>query len=98
MRQVHSLPCYESPTHLVPSQRLSLLLAVCCLAVVHGVLFLSLSVTSSLLNASLGEHISRTPTTPRLNGSWNAIRGRRVKLRLLYSLVVAEIANSSANQ
>jgi len=34
----------------------------------HGLPFLSLSVTSPLLDAFPGEYISCNPTTPRLNG------------------------------
>jgi hypothetical protein len=62
MRYVRSLS-----THLAPIQRLSLLLAVCYLAVFHGLLFLSLSVTSLLLDTFPGEYVSCTLTTPRLD-------------------------------
>jgi hypothetical protein len=58
-------------------------------------LSLTLPMTSSLLGAFLGEHISCTLTMPR---SRNAICGCRVKFRLPYSLVAVEMVNSSANQ
>jgi hypothetical protein len=56
-------------------------------------------VTSSLLDTLLAEYIPLYSYNAMLERwSWNAICVRRVKLRLLYSLVAAEMANSSANQ
>src|ERR1700733_4016706 len=90
MHHVHSLPCYESPAHLVSSRRLPLLLTACyLLSVSHGLLSQSLSVTSSLVDISPGrEHLLYCPMLKLW--SWNVACVRRVKLRLLYSLVDVE--------
>jgi hypothetical protein len=91
MRHVHSLPCYESPAHLASSRRSFLLLTVCyLLSVSQGLLFQSLLMTSSLVDAF--------PGRVHLQHSHNAACVRRVKLHLPYSPVAAEIAYSSANQ
>jgi hypothetical protein len=67
------------------------------LVVFHGLLFLSLLVMSPLLDVFPGEYISCTLTTPRLNGGVGT-PSASVKIRLPYSPVVAEIADSSADQ
>ena len=98
MRHVHSLLCYESPAHLASTQRPSLLLAAC---------YLLDRVSRSAFPVAVGdvsadafppvEYISCTLTTSRLNGgAGTPICVRRVKLRLPYSPVAAEIGNSSA--
>jgi len=98
MRHIYSLPCYGSPAPPASTQRPSLLLAVW---------YLLGRVSRSVFPIAVGDvsadafppggYISCTLITPRLNGGVGTpICVRRVKLRLPYSPVAAEIANSSA--
>src|ERR1700733_10921317 len=77
MCHVHSLPCYESPAHLVSSRRPPLLLTACYLpSVSQGLLFQSLSVTPSLVDISpRREHLLYCPMLELW--SWNVACIRR---------------------
>ena len=100
MRQVHSLPCYESPAHLVSFQRPSLLVTVCYLLgrVSRSALSVAVGDVFAVGCFAGGVHLLYSHNAALGRRSWNAICVRRVKFRLPYSPVAAEIANSSANQ